>query len=230
MYAIWKCSKMAIAMAMAVMFISCGNGIVDSTAPSSSDTMPLQLDTHIRDNLIRHYTNHASKPPVDRPRPANTYHFDFLEQSRTITPGGQGLVQGAFLFSVNNNVPRQGVINVFYTFEDGLWQPTGGFKVQEQPVEAVTLNAQIRNSATEEPMDQVEVFARRVEDNLRTSRRVRTDAQGIAQMEVLAGNFQILVTHPEFLATTTPTILAAQPQIQIEAIHLAPISKRDRLP
>ena len=215
-------------IALAVLQVSCGNSAVDSPPTAALEEMPLQIATDVRDNLIGHYKNIAGKPPVNRD--PNTYTFDFLEQSRSITAEGEGMIRGMFLFSVDNRPPRQGTLDLFYVPENGTWRRTFRYHIEEQHLDTTILHTQIKHSMTGVPLKQAEVFARRLKDEFCTSRRIRTDAQGVAQLEVLTGEFQILVDHPDYQPVNIPTVSATESELHVGEIEMTPVLKEPQLP
>ena len=96
-------------------------------------------------------------------------------------------------------------------------------------VEAITLIANVHDSESGLPLQYVAVEAGRA-DGVRTSRTLRTDELGMATLEVLAGEFEIVVDHPNFKSISLTTIRADMAQVKIEDIQLTPINKLIRTP
>ena len=209
-----------LALGLSGLFIACGNSGVDSPAVLSVDALPFQLTQDVGENLVAHFSTLAGKPPVNRL--STPYQFDFLETARTLTPNGEGLISGTFLFSLPNQPVRRGTIDIFYLPEGDIWRRTGQIRVQETDVRSIILITQVINDRTREPVDRVAVIARR-EDGIRSSGRILTDDRGRATLEVLSGNFQISANHPGFVATTTPVVSATQSQLLLDSIFLTPV-------
>ena len=177
---------------------------------------------------MNHYANVASKPPMSQR--TSIFTLDFLEKSRSFTQDGEGLIRGIFLFSVDNKPPRQGILDLFYEPEKGVWRRTFRYHIEEQDVDTIILHTRIKDSVADVPVEQVEVFARRLKDEFCMSRRVRTDALGVANLEVLAGDFQILVDHPDYQPVDLLTVSAAESELHMDEIGLVPVLRKPRMP
>ena len=209
--------------------IGCGSGVLNSPESPNLSTIPLTLSADVGENLVRHFAPHATKPPVNRQLPSRVYRFDFVEQSRTLSPEGNGIISGAFLFSINNQPSQSGLIELIYTPEGSVWRKTQDVRIVKTEVEAITLIANVRDSESGQPLENIEVEARRP-DGVRTSRTVRTDETGIATLKVLPGEFEIAVDHPNFQPVTVTTVQADMAQVDVGDIQLTPINKLIRTP
>jgi hypothetical protein len=133
------------------------------------------------------------------------------------------------LFNINNQPSQSGLIELIYTSEGSVWHKTQDVRIVKTEVEAITLIANVRDSESGQPLEDVEVEARRP-DGVRTSRTVRTDATGIATLEVLPGDFEISVDHPNFQPISVTTVHADKAQVSVGDIQLTPINKLIRTP
>ena len=209
--------------------VGCGSGALNSSESPNLSTIPLTLTTDVGESLVRHFAPQATKPPANRQLPSRVYRFDFVEQSRTLSPEGNGIISGVFLFNINNQPSQSGLIELIYTSEGSVWHKTQDVRIVKTEVEAITLIANVRDSESGQPLEDVEVEARRP-DGVRTSRTVRTDATGIATLEVLPGDFEISVDHPNFQPISVTTVHADKAQVSVGDIQLTPINKLIRTP
>lgn len=206
-----------------LLAVGCGSGVMNSSESPDLSTMPLTLMADVGDNLVRHFAP-ATKPPVNRQLPTRIYRFDFVETERTLGPDGNGIIRGNFLFSLNNQPPQQGQIELTYTPDGAVWRKTNQVRIAQADVEAVQLVANILDSESGQPLQDVAVEARR-SDGVRTSRIVKTNADGVAKLEVLPGEFEISVDHPNFQSTLQTTVSANMNLVQVADIRLVPINK-----
>lgn len=209
--------------------IGCGSGVMNSPESPNLSTMPLAVMTDVGENLVRHFATNATKPPVGRQLPKRTYRFDFVETERTLSSDGNGIIRGNFLFSINNQTPQQGLIELVYTPDGSIWRKTDQVHIEQTDVEAIRLVANIRDGESGQPLQNVAVEARR-SDGVRTSRTVHTDETGLAVLEVLPGEFEIAVDHPNFQPLIQTTVRANMAQVQLDDIQLVPINKLTRTP
>lgn len=209
--------------------VGCGTNITNSPTSPDLSTMPLALSADVGDNLVRHFSPQATKPPVNRQLPTRFYRFDFVEQERTLSPEGNGIIKGAFLFSINNQPPQRGFIEFTYTPEGSLWRKTNQVRIETTDIDAITLVAHVRDGESGQPLQNVAVEARRP-DGVRTSRTVKTDETGRAVLEVLTGDFEIAVDHPNFQPTTLIPVRANMAHIEVGDIQLTPVNKLIRTP
>ncbi|MDA0711387.1 MAG: carboxypeptidase-like regulatory domain-containing protein [bacterium] len=204
--------------------IGCGSDVLNSSGSPDLSAMPLVLTLDVGDNLVRHFSQQSPKPAVDRPLPKRTYHFDFVERGRTLSPEGNGIISGDFLFSINNQPSQRGSIEIVYAPDGAVWQRTRDVRILQKEIEAVTLVAEIRDSESGQPLADAAVEARPA-DGVRTSRTVRTDASGRAEVEVLAGEFELTVEHPRFQTTFVAAVNANGTRVFLDGITLAPVKK-----
>lgn len=210
--------------------VGCGSSVLNSSESPNLSTMPFTLTNDVGENLVRHFSPLATKPPANRQLPSRMYRFDFVERERTLSPEGNGIIRGDFLFSINNQPSQRGLIELNYTPDGSLWRKTNTVRiVQTDDVEAITLIANVRDSESGQPLENVSVEARRA-DGVRTSRTVKTDETGSATLEVLPGEFEIAVDHPNFQPITLTTIHAGMAHVEVGDIKLTPINKLIRTP
>lgn len=217
------------ALFMLLFLVGCGSGITHSSGSPDLSTLPFTLTTDVGENLVHYFSPQATKPPVNRQLPNRIYRFDFVEHERTLSSDGNGVISGAFLFSINNQPAQRGLIELTYTSDGSIWRKTNNVRIVQTDIEAITLIANVHDSESGLPLQNVAVEARR-SDGVRTSRTVRTDEFGVATLEVLAGDFEIVVDHPNFQPISLTTIRADMAQVKIEDIKLAPINKLIRTP
>lgn len=214
---------------MLLLSVGCGSSITNSSESPDLSTLPFTLTADVGENLVHYFSPQATKPPVNRQLPNRIYRFDFVEHTRTLSPDGNGIINGAFLFSINNQPAQRGLIELTYTPDGSIWRKTNNVRIEQTDVEAITLIANVHDSESGLPLQNVAVEARRP-DGVRTSRTVRTDESGTATLEVLAGEFEIVVDHPNFKPISLTTIRADMAQVKIEDIQLTPVNKLIRTP
>ena len=223
--------KIQIGALFTLLFaVGCGTNALNSSESPNLSTLPFTLTADVGENLVRHFSPLATKPPANRQLPSRIYRFDFVEKERTLSPEGNGIIRGDFLFSINNQPSQRGLIEITYTPDGSLWRKTNNVRiVPTDDVEAITVIANVRDSESGLPLENVAVEARRP-DGVRTSRTVQTDETGRATLEVLPGEFEIAVDHPNFQPITLTTINANMANINVGDIQLAPINKLIRTP
>jgi len=211
------------ALFMLLLSVGCGSGITNPSESPDLSNLPF-LTTDVGENLVQYFSPQATKPPINRQLPNRIYRFDFVERARTLSSEGNGIINGEFLFSINNQPAQRGLIELTYTPVGSIWRKTNNVHIVQKDVEAITLIANVRDSESGLPLQNVAVEARR-SDGVRTSRIVHTDEAGTATLEVLAGEFEIVVDHPNFQPISLTTIRADMAQVKIDDIKLTPINK-----
>ena len=197
---------------------SCGEHVTQPVTNPSTDEVPFDLVIDVRNNLIRQYGGTAR--PVPRPEPA--IRFDYRETSRLASEQGEAVIAGEFLFAIDDGPLHRGQISVFFATQSAHWNRTGAFRIDEQPVESHRLALQVHDSITDKPLAGVLVEARRVDDGVRSSRARLTDADGLAELEVLTGVFQIRAQRDRYRASVSDFIPVAARRDLLSTIRLTP--------
>jgi 5-hydroxyisourate hydrolase-like protein (transthyretin family) len=194
-----------------------------SASEPTAENVPFHVLVDVRDNLLRHYGDAAKAYPRER-----QVRFDFRETSRR-TEGDQAIVTGEFLFGVDDDPTRSGLIAVYFTQRNGRWARTGQYRVEEEAVQAHRLVLRIVDSVTGEPIRGVEVEARRVEGDKRTSDVRHTDSDGTVELEVFSGVFQVHARRDDYREAVTDLISVDAAEMNLRDLVLARL-KIDSIP
>jgi hypothetical protein len=120
---------MNAAVMMTLLTVGCGSNVLDSSRSPDLATIPLALTADVGESLVRHFSGPSTKPADNRQLPSRIYRFDFLEQDRTLSPQGNGIISGEFLFSINNQPSQRGLIELTYTPEGSTWRKSNDVRI-----------------------------------------------------------------------------------------------------
>ncbi|MDP7449616.1 MAG: hypothetical protein QF689_13575 [Candidatus Latescibacteria bacterium] len=212
-----RLTHVLLLFALLAVLSACGGRVVEPIALPTTEEVPFNVVIDVRDNLVRQYSG-AAKP--FRPEPA--VRFDFRETSRQTPEPGRAIVAGEFLFAIGDGPLRRGRITVFFTIDGSGWTRTGEFRIDEEPVESHLLSIRIRDSVTEKALAGVLVEARRVDDSVRSSRIRVTDTDGLVELEVLTGTFQVRARLDDYHISVSDFIPVIATRQEPNEIHLTP--------
>ncbi|NKB68601.1 MAG: hypothetical protein GKR89_16180 [Candidatus Latescibacteria bacterium] len=198
----------------------CGVDVAKPQEQPNLEALAVDLNRDIGANLQRHFSAPAAKEPMRAGQPA--VQFDFLEESRTLDPEGEAVINGPFLFTAKNGDKRQGRIAVYYRYFNDGWVPTGRFGVEEGPVDSHTLVAVVRNGVTDAPLQEAAVVARRRVGDSQSAQLVRTNAEGVAQIEVLQGEFEVSAEYSGYRSSTAHVEVVEKRQV-VGDMRLMPV-------
>jgi hypothetical protein len=186
-----------------ILVVGCGSGggLTGSGQPALGE-LPFTLEQNVRSSLALHFFG-ATKPPVGwNP----VIHFDYKEISRELLNNDRAVVTGEFIFSLGSRAQRRGTLRTYFVLLNENWVPGLPFDVAEGEVSSIQLKAEIRDQISSEPVVGATVVAHRIGDDPRSSMPVKTDTQGVAQLEVFQGAFEITANHPEFIGAVISVV------------------------
>ncbi|MBT3342594.1 MAG: carboxypeptidase regulatory-like domain-containing protein [Gemmatimonadetes bacterium] len=211
-------------LAASAFIVACGDSDNDRpTGPSASldaGDIVVDLNRDVRDNLASHFSTAAAKLP----NRVAEIRFDFSETSRTVA-GDDGVVTGDFIFYAAGDLVQKGSIAIFYRPGSTAWFRTGLFDVSDQATADVhQLTITVTDATTLRPVVGAEVEARHI-GGLRSSKRIFTDSEGHATVEVLPGVFTVGVSRDDYNATTTDNITTVG--VKDQTLNIALVRGKD---
>ncbi len=177
----------------------------------------------LRAILQSHFSPIVASKPVATKIALPQEIFDFAEVHREMLVDTKAQVQSEFVFSAPNRT-RSGVITLFFTFQNGVWErDRSEFQILETEEVFGIVGVAVVDALIGDPITGARVFFRRVDAD-RTS-EVVTSHNGAAVVRVLRGRHTLVVEHPDFQPFESK-VVQIQPGSQLYPLPVYILSKR----